>query len=83
MPVLYEDDEDFIVCCLCKKVLAQTSQKSAELDNLALRVLKLLRVIKGRLINLGIFKKFKMTEIVLMMHIFSQVLSGNFYASLM
>lgn len=78
MPVLYEDDEDFIVCCLCKKVLGQTSQKSAELDNLALRVQKLLRVIKGRLINLGIFKKFKMSEIVLMMQVFSQVLSDNF-----
>lgn len=43
--MLYKDDEDFIICCLCKKVLellGQTSQKSAELDNLALRVLKLL-----------------------------------------
>lgn len=45
IPVLYEDDEDFVVYYLCKKILellGQTSQKSAELDNLALRILKLL-----------------------------------------
>lgn len=45
IPVLYEGDEDFIICCLCKKILellGQTSQKSAELDKFALRVLKLL-----------------------------------------